>query len=86
MMDQLIARFMDQLEEAVEIGRNAQIQPVSKDITHVYVAGLGGLRYSVLILFLHLSMMNVRIPFLVRKGYHVPVFRWKKYFGDRELI
>ena len=42
MMNQLIERFMDQLEEAVEIGRNAKIQPAAKNISNVYVAGLGG--------------------------------------------
>ena len=73
MMDQLIARFMDQLEEAVEIGRNAQIQPVSKDITHVYVAGLGGSGIGADFVSAFIND-ECRIPFLVRKGYHVPSF------------
>jgi glucose/mannose-6-phosphate isomerase len=73
MMDQLIARFMDQLEEAVEIGRNAQIQPVSKDITHVYVAGLGGSGIGADFVSAFIND-ECRLPFLVRKGYHVPAF------------
>lgn len=73
MMDQLIARFMDQLEEAVEIGRHAQIQPVSRDITHVYVAGLGGSGIGADFVSAFIND-ECRIPFLVRKGYHVPAF------------
>jgi glucose/mannose-6-phosphate isomerase len=73
MMDQLIARFMDQLEEAVEIGRNAQIQPVSQDITNIYVAGLGGSGIGADFVSAFIND-ECRLPFLVRKGYHVPAF------------
>ena len=73
MMDQLISRFMDQLEEAVEIGRNATIQPVSKDITHVYVAGLGGSGIGADFVNAFIGD-ELRIPFIVKKGYHVPAF------------
>jgi len=73
MMDQLISRFMDQLEEAVEIGRKATIQPVSKDITHVYVAGLGGSGIGADFVNAFIGD-ECRIPFIVKKGYHVPAF------------
>jgi glucose/mannose-6-phosphate isomerase len=73
MMDQLISRFMDQLEEAVEIGRKATIQPVSKDITHVYVAGLGGSGIGADFVNAFIGD-ELRIPFIVKKGYHVPAF------------
>jgi len=72
-MDQLISRFMDQLEEAVEIGRKATIQPVSKDITHVYVAGLGGSGIGADFVNAFIGD-ELRIPFIVKKGYHVPAF------------
>src|SRR5690606_29099352 len=42
MMDQLIARVTGQLEEAMEIGRNANIRKPVNPIEHIYVAGLGG--------------------------------------------
>jgi glucose/mannose-6-phosphate isomerase len=73
MMDQLISRFMDQLEEAVEIGRKATIQTVSKDITHVYVAGLGGSGIGADFVNAFIGD-ECRIPFIVKKGYHVPAF------------
>ncbi len=73
MMDQLIARFMDQLEEAVEIGRKATIQPASKDITHIYVAGLGGSGIGADFVSSFIRD-ECPLPFLVRKGYHVPAF------------
>lgn len=73
MMDQLISRFMDQLEEAVEIGRNARIKSLSPDIQHIYVAGLGGSGIGADFVgsFIH---DECRLPFLVRKGYSVPAF------------
>ena len=73
MMDQLISRFMDQLDQAVEIGRKATIQPVSKDITHVYVAGLGGSGIGADFVNAFIGD-ECRIPFIVKKGYHVPAF------------
>ena len=41
MMDTLIARFPDQLREAIEIGRNSEIKPTQIP-AHIYIAGLGG--------------------------------------------
>jgi glucose/mannose-6-phosphate isomerase len=73
MMNQLIERFMDQLEEAVEIGRNATIQPASKNITHIYVAGLGGSGIGADFVSSFIQD-ECKLPFLVRKGYHVPAF------------
>ncbi len=73
MMDQLIERFMDQLEEALEIGQHASIRPASSDITHVYVAGLGGSGIGADFVSSFIQD-ECPIPFLVRKGYHVPAF------------
>lgn len=73
MMDQLIARFMDQLEEALQIGSQAVVQPASADIHHIYVAGLGGSGIGAD--FVASFIQNeCPIPFIVRKGYHVPAF------------
>jgi len=73
MMNQLIERFMDQLEEAVEIGRNASIQSAAKNITHIYVAGLGGSGIGADFVSSFIQD-ECKLPFLVRKGYHVPSF------------
>lgn len=73
MMDQLISRFMDQLEEAVEIGRNATIQPLGQDIHHIYVAGLGGSGIGAD--FVASFIQNeCKVPFIVKKGYAVPAY------------
>lgn len=77
MMDQLIARFMDQLEEAVEIGRNASIKPVSGEVHNIYVAGLGGSGIGAD--FVSSFIQNeCPLPFIVRKGYSVPAFVGKE--------
>ena len=42
MMNQLIARFPDQLRESLEIGEAAVINKHTEEIHNIYVAGLGG--------------------------------------------
>lgn len=73
MMDSLIARFMDQLEEAVEIGRNAVITPSKNDVHHIYVAGLGGsgIGADFVSAFIH---DTCKVPYIVKKGYTVPAY------------
>lgn len=73
MMDQLIARFMDQLEEAVEIGRNASIKPLEVDVHHIYVAGLGGSGIGADFVASFI-LDECRVPFIVKKGYSVPAY------------
>lgn len=73
MMNQLIARFMDQLEEGLAIGSKATIQPPSANISHIYVAGLGGSGIGADFVSSFVQD-ELTIPFLVRKGYHVPAF------------
>src|SRR5688500_3734446 len=73
MMDQLIARFMDQLEEAVDIGRNSSLKPISGNVHNIYVAGLGGSGIGAD--FVSSFIANeCKVPFIVRKGYSVPAF------------
>ncbi len=72
-MDQLIERFMDQLEEAIEIGRNASLKPAASQINHIYVAGLGGSGIGADFVSSFIRD-ECKLPFLVRKGYHVPAF------------
>lgn len=42
MMDKWIAEFPQQLLEAVEIGKNASLTPLRKEIRNIVVAGMGG--------------------------------------------
>lgn len=73
MMNQLIERFMDQLEEGLAIGRDAQITKAADHITHIYVAGLGGSGIGADFVASFIQD-ECKLPFLVRKGYHVPAF------------
>lgn len=73
MMNQLIERFMDQLAEGLEIGKNASIRPAASNINHIYVAGLGGSGIGADFVASFIQD-ECRLPFLVRKGYHVPAF------------
>ena len=72
MMDQLIARFMDQLEEALEIGRKAVIKPAS-GIQNIYVAGLGGSGIGADFVAAFIAK-TCKVPFNVKKGYSVPAY------------
>jgi len=72
-MNQLIERFMDQLEEGLEIGRQAKIQPAAANISNIYVAGLGGSGIGADFVSSFIQD-ECKLPFLVRKGYHVPAF------------
>ena len=73
MMDQLIERFMDQLEEAVEIGRNAKLNVNTENVHHIYVAGLGGSGIGADFVASFIAD-ECRVPYIVRKGYSVPAF------------
>ena len=79
MMDQLIARFGEQLEEALQIGAAAKISKSRKVINKIYVAGLGGSGIggdfvSAII------RKECEVPYLIGKGYDIP-----KYIDDRTL-
>ena len=72
-MDQLIARFPEQLHEALEIGIQARIRPHSNEINKVFVAGLGGSGIGAN--FVAEFIRNeAKIPYLVGKGYHIPAY------------
>ncbi|MGB3079628.1 MAG: bifunctional phosphoglucose/phosphomannose isomerase [Saprospiraceae bacterium] len=73
MMDSLIARFMDQLEEAVEIGRNAVIRPSKADVHNIYVAGLGGSGIGADFVAAFIGD-TCKVPYIVKKGYSVPAY------------
>ncbi len=79
MMDQLILRFTDQLEEALEIGAKASIRPLASPVHHVYVSGLGGsgIGADFVASFIY---NECKIPYLVGKGYDIPA-----YIGPQSL-
>ncbi len=64
---------MDQLEEGLEIGSKATIRPAAGHINHIYVAGLGGSGIGADFVSSFIQD-ECKLPFLVRKGYHVPAF------------
>ena len=72
-MDQLITRFMEQLDEAMEIGANANIRPVEGRADHVYVAGLGGSGIGADFVASFIRE-HASIPYLVGKGYDIPAY------------
>jgi glucose/mannose-6-phosphate isomerase len=73
MMDKLIARFTEQLQEAMEIGSAAILHPHDHDIYKVYVGGLGGSGIGAD--FVSGFIRNeCPIPYLVGKGYEVPAY------------
>lgn len=73
MMDQLIAKFPDQLIEALEIGSRATIQSHDHPIHKVYVAGLGGSGIGANFVT-EFVRDECPVPYLVGKGYHIPAF------------
>lgn len=64
---------MDQLDEAVEIGRNAAIRPLDGEVRNIYVAGLGGSGIGADFVASFIQD-ECRVPFIVKKGYTVPAF------------
>ena len=64
---------MDQLDEALEIGRQATLRPVTEDIHNIYVAGLGGSGIGGDFVSSFIQD-ELKVPFIVRKGYSVPAF------------
>lgn len=73
MMNELIEKFPAQLNEAIEIGKKAQIQPHSTDIQKVYVAGLGGSGIGANFVSEFIREES-KVPYLIGKGYSVPAF------------
>ncbi|MEL6123435.1 MAG: bifunctional phosphoglucose/phosphomannose isomerase [Bacteroidota bacterium] len=73
MMDQLIARYTEQLHEAIEIGSTVNIRPHDKPINKVYVAGLGGSGIGADFVAA-IIRQECKVPYLVGKGYDIPAY------------
>ncbi len=72
-MDQLVQKFPAQLEEALEIGRNASVKPHHHPIHEIYVAGLGGSGIGANFVA-EFVRAESKIPFTIGKGYSIPNF------------
>lgn len=72
MMDTLIARFPDQLDEALAIGRKAHLRQPDQ-IDQVFVTGLGGsgIGGDFVASFVRDSC---QVPYIVSKGYSIPAW------------
>lgn len=73
MMDHLIEGFPAQLEEALAIGRAARLRPLSGPVRHILATGLGGSGIGADFVAAFIQD-ECKLPFLVRKGYHIPAF------------
>lgn len=73
MMDKLIERFSAQIREALEIGRNAEVNYPKNTIHNVYIAGLGGSgiggNFAAEFIF-----EDCKVPVFSGKGYDIPAF------------
>lgn len=79
-MDQLIKSFPAQLEEAIEIGKNANIRKPKNEIRNILVSGLGGSGIGGN-LVKELSAIDLNIPFEVNKDYFLP-----NYVDEHTLV
>ncbi len=71
-MDQLVARFTEQLKEALEIGRAANIRK-PEAIYNVFVSGLGGSGIGGNFAY-EFVRDELKVPFVVSKSYDIPAF------------
>lgn len=72
-MDTLIAKFSEQLREALQIGRDAEIEKSPNPIHHVYIAGLGGSGIGGGFAAEYVYK-KCPVPIVVGKGYDIPGF------------
>lgn len=73
MMQPLIEGFSQQLEKAVEIGKNIQLNPVKAEIRNIVVAGLGGSGIGANLVE-SLVLDQLKVPFYITKTYDIPHF------------
>lgn len=72
-MKSLIANFSRQLEEAVKIGKNAKLTPMSVPARNVLVCGLGGSGIGGSIVA-ELFTGEASVPISTSKGYFIPAY------------
>ncbi len=72
-MDNLISRFSEQLERAIQIGEATEIRKSAFPINNILITGLGGSGIGGTIISEWLKD-KCAIPVVINKGYHIPEF------------
>jgi glucose/mannose-6-phosphate isomerase len=72
-MDQLVARFPDQLKEALTIGEKAIINPYAHKFNKVFISGMGGSGIGANFVY-EFVKDKCKVPYMIGKGYHIPAF------------
>lgn len=72
-MKKLISEFTSQLEEALKIGDNTNLNKSSKTFNNIVITGLGGSGIGGKIVA-QLVENEVNVPIFINNGYHLPAF------------
>lgn len=72
-MKALVESFIDQLKEAIEIGRNAELKPCAKPLMNVVITGLGGSGIGGRIVS-QLVEEQCKVPIMINNTYNIPSF------------
>ncbi len=72
-MDELIARFTEQVREGISISSKARINPHSKPVHNVFTAGLGGSGIGADFVASFIAA-ECKVPYLVGKSYDIPAY------------
>lgn len=72
-MQDLIERFPQQLQKAIEIGRNQQVKISAHSIQNIVIAGLGGSGIGGSLVESIVSP-HLQVPLIVCKNYDIPAF------------
>lgn len=72
-MKKLVEQFPSQLEKAIEIGKNAKLNPPRGTVSNVFITGLGGSGIGGTIIS-ELAFPECKVPVQVSKGYFVPAY------------
>jgi len=79
MMKKLVSSFPEQLAEALEIGRSANIRPADHPIQNVFIAGMGGSGIGANFVAAFVRE-ECPVPVSIGKGYDIP-----KYVNEKTL-
>lgn len=79
-MDKLIHNFIDQLEEAIEIGEKVTLSEPKNELRNIVISGLGGSGIGGNMTY-EFCKSELRIPIQVNKSYFVP-----EYVNEHSLV
>ena len=79
-MDKLIHNFIDQLEEAIEIGEKVTLSEPKNELRNIVISGLGGSGIGGNMTY-EFCKSELSIPIQVNKSYFVP-----KYVNEHSLV